>query len=97
MRLMLTSQLGGMDSQAELGEGNRSEYHNVSPGSYVAMMLVVKGTSSGGRPDVQMLRLTPPIEVDNGDVTGLQRQLNSSGKYTANSASTQKINLIGRS
>ena len=82
VRLMLTSQRGSevVDAPAELGEGNRFEYRNVSPGSYVAMMIVVKGMSSGGRPDMQMVRLTPSIEVGDGDVTGLQLQAEPLGQ-----------------
>jgi protocatechuate 3,4-dioxygenase beta subunit len=74
VRFILTSKLGGagMDAPEELRQGNRFEYQNVLPGSYVVVMLVVKGIFSGGQPDMQMVRLTPPIEVDNGDVVGVQ-------------------------
>src|ERR1022692_3408490 len=36
--------------------------------------------SSLGQPDMQMVRLTPPIEVDNGDVVGLQLQAEPLGQ-----------------
>jgi protocatechuate 3,4-dioxygenase beta subunit len=74
VRLFLLSKNGGagMDSPGELREGNRFEYQNILPGTYQAMLLVVKGLSGGGQPDMQMVQLTPPIEVDKSDVEGVQ-------------------------
>ena len=82
VRLILTSKLGGagMDAPEELRQGNRFEYQNVLPGSYVAVMLVVKGIFNGGQPDMQMVRLTPSIEVDNSDVVGVQLQAEPVGQ-----------------
>lgn len=76
VQLILSSKSGGgaMDSPEQLQGGNRFEYHNVLPGTYVAMMLVVKGMFTGGQPEIQMIRLNPPIEVDKTDVEGLQLQ-----------------------
>jgi hypothetical protein len=75
VRLYLTPKLGGLDfaNPEELSEGNRFEGQSVLPGTYVVIMLVVKGISSG-QPDTQMVRLNPPIEVDKADVTGVQLQ-----------------------
>ncbi|HMI54397.1 MAG TPA: carboxypeptidase regulatory-like domain-containing protein [Candidatus Saccharimonadales bacterium] len=82
VRLILTSKLGGagMDAPEELRQDNRFEYQNVLPGSYVVVMLVVKGIGSGGQPDMQMVRLAPSIEVDNSDVVGVQLQTEPVGQ-----------------
>jgi protocatechuate 3,4-dioxygenase beta subunit len=82
VRLFLTSTSGGagMDSPEELREGNRFEYKNVLPGTYVAMLIVVKGMLSGGEPEMQMLRLNPSIEVDKTDVEGVQLQAEPGGQ-----------------
>lgn len=81
-RFMLTSKSGvaGPDGPEELTQGNRFEYQNVLPGSYVAMMIVLKGMGNGGQPDMQMVRLTPPIEVDSADAVGVQPQPESVGQ-----------------
>jgi hypothetical protein len=62
----------------ELGEGGKFEFINVLPGSYVASLMIV--TFEGGRPDMRMLRLGPPIEVTNSHVEGLQLQPEASGQ-----------------
>jgi protocatechuate 3,4-dioxygenase beta subunit len=82
VRLFLTSKSGGpgMDSPEELREGNRFEYGNVLPGSYVAMLLVVKGMLTGGEPEMQMVRLNPSIEVDKTDVEGVQLRADPGGQ-----------------
>jgi protocatechuate 3,4-dioxygenase beta subunit len=82
VRFFLASKSGGagMDSPEELREGNRFEYKNVLPGTYVAMLLVVKGMLSGGEPEMQMVRLNPSIEVDKTDVEGVQLQAEPGGQ-----------------
>jgi protocatechuate 3,4-dioxygenase beta subunit len=74
MRVFLTSKSGGMemDDPGELSEGNRFDYQNVLPGTYLATLFVVKGMLTGGQPDMQVLRLKPSIEVDKNDVEGVQ-------------------------
>jgi hypothetical protein len=82
VRFFLTSKSGGagIDGPEELKEGNRFEYGNVLPGTYVAMLLVVKGMLSGGEPEMQMVRLNPSIEVDKTDVEGVQLQAEPDGQ-----------------
>lgn len=82
VRIFLTSKNGnaGMEDMQELTEGNRFEYRNVVPGTYVGMMMVIKGMLSGGEPEVQMVRLNPPIEVDKADVEGVQLQPEPGGQ-----------------
>ena len=81
VRVFLASKNGdvGMDNMQELTEGNRFEYQNVVPGKYVGMLMVVKGLS-GGQPDMQMVRLGPPIEVDKADVEGVKLQAEPGGQ-----------------
>jgi hypothetical protein len=82
VRVFLTSKSGGadMDGLGELSEGNRFEYQNVLPGTYLATLFVFKGMLSGGQPDMQMLRLKPSIEVDKNDVEGVQLQVEPGGQ-----------------
>jgi hypothetical protein len=82
VRVFLTSKLGGADMNGlgELAEGNRFDCQNVLPGTYVAMMLVVKGMFGGGQPEMHMVRLNPPIEVDRTDVEGVQLQAEPGGQ-----------------
>lgn len=83
VRVFLASKNGdaGMDDMQELTEGNRFEYPNVAPGTYAAMMIVIKGMlSGGGQPEVQMVRLSPPIQVDRTDVEGVQLQAEPGGQ-----------------
>lgn len=81
VRLFLTSKSdAGMDNPEELRKGNQFEYKNVLPGTYVAMLLVVKGMLSGGEPEMQMVRLNPTIEVDKTDVEGVQLQAEPGGQ-----------------
>jgi protocatechuate 3,4-dioxygenase beta subunit len=82
VRIFLASKNGmaDMDGPGELSEGNRFEYQNVLPGTYVAGLFVFKGLSSGGQPDAQVLRLKPPIEVDKSDVEGVQLQAEAGGQ-----------------
>jgi protocatechuate 3,4-dioxygenase beta subunit len=82
VRFFLISKNGGvgMDSPEELREGNRFEYENALPGTYVAMLLVVKGMLGGGEPEMQMVRLSPSIEVDKTDVEGVQLQAEPGGQ-----------------
>jgi carboxypeptidase family protein len=70
----------GMERMQQLTEGNRFEYPNVAPGTYVALMIVVKGMLSGGQPEMQMVRLTPLIQVDKADVEGVQLQAEPGGQ-----------------
>jgi protocatechuate 3,4-dioxygenase beta subunit len=81
-RVFLTSKSGGvdMDGPGELSEGNRFEYQNVLPGTYLATVFVVKGMLTGGQPDVQVLRLKPWIEVDKNDVDGVQLRAEPGGQ-----------------
>ena len=77
VQLILFSKSGNeeVSSGELLKEGNRFECQNVLPGNYEAMMIVVEGMLNGGqRPDVQMVQLTPSIEVDKTDVGGVQLQ-----------------------
>jgi protocatechuate 3,4-dioxygenase beta subunit len=73
-QLMLLSKGGGetTDAPQQLNDGGRFEYQNVLPGTYAGMLIVVKGMIAGERPDMQMVQLTPPIEVDKTDVEGVQ-------------------------
>ena len=70
----------GTEGMQELTEGNRFEYPSVAPGTYVAMMMVVKGMLSGAQPDMQMVRLNPPIQVDKADAEGIQLQPEPGGQ-----------------
>lgn len=80
VRLMLAGKGGdpGTNEPAELREGNRFEFNNVLPGSYVVMMISVKGLETG-QPQFQILRMTPSIEVENADVDNLQLQAEPNG------------------
>jgi protocatechuate 3,4-dioxygenase beta subunit len=80
VQILLTSKNGGaqVDSPTQLREGNRFEYGDVLPGSYVAMMMVVK--LSGGKPEMQMVRLTPSIGVDKDNVEGVQLRAEPGGR-----------------
>jgi protocatechuate 3,4-dioxygenase beta subunit len=81
VRFLLASNGGaGMDKPEELREGNRFEFENVLPGTYVARLLVVKGTLSGEQPEMQMVRLNPSIEVVKADVEGVQLQAEPGGQ-----------------
>jgi hypothetical protein len=82
VRFFLISKSGSADmgSPEDLREGNRFECENVLPGTYVAMLLVVKGMLNGGQPEMQMVRLNPSIEVDKNDVEGVQLQAESGGQ-----------------
>ena len=60
-----------MENLLDLAESNRFEYQNVLPGTYVPMMLVVKGITSG-QPDMQIVLLSPTIEVEKADVDGVE-------------------------
>jgi protocatechuate 3,4-dioxygenase beta subunit len=82
VRVFLTSKGGGadMDGPGELSEGNRFEYQNVLPGTYLATLFIFKGMLSGGQPDMQVLRLKPSIEVDKNDVEGVQLQAEPGGQ-----------------
>ena len=82
VRVFLTSKNGiaETDGAGELSEGNRFEYQNVLPGTYVASLFVFKGLSSGGQADLQVLRLKPPIEVHKSDVEGVQLQAEAGGQ-----------------
>lgn len=68
-----------MGEPQELTEGSRFDYQNLAPGTYVGMMMVVKGLNEG-KPDMQMVRLSPPIEVDKADVEGVQLQAEPGGQ-----------------
>jgi hypothetical protein len=74
VQIFLNSKSGGepMENREQLRGGNRFEYQNVLPGTYVAMMLIVKGALSEGRPETQVMQLRPQIEVDKTDVEGVQ-------------------------
>jgi hypothetical protein len=74
VQIFLNSKSSGepMENREQLRGGNRFEYQNVLPGTYVAMMLVVKGALSEGRPEMQVMQLRPQIEVDKTDVEGVQ-------------------------
>jgi protocatechuate 3,4-dioxygenase beta subunit len=64
-----------------LGEGNKFEYQDVLPGTYSAMVIVVKGIieGSGNRPDFQMVQLGPTIDVK-ADLEGLQLYAEPAGQ-----------------
>lgn len=70
-----------MDRPVPLMEGNRFVYENVLPGTYMGTLFVVKGMFGEGQrqPEIQMLRLTPPIEVEKSDVEGVQLQPEAAG------------------
>lgn len=82
MALALASTSGGgaMEGPEALREGNRFEYQNVLPGTYVAMLMVVKEISGGEQPQMQMVRLIPPIEVDKANVEGVQLHAEPGGQ-----------------
>jgi protocatechuate 3,4-dioxygenase beta subunit len=70
----------GMDNPEQLKGDNRFEYQNLLPGTYTAMMIVVKGALSEGRPEIQMVQLSPQIEVDKTDVEGVLLHLDPGGQ-----------------
>ena len=74
----------GMEDMQELTEGNRFEFPHVAPSTYVAMIIVVKDVkemlNGGGQPDVQMVRLNPPIQVDKANLEGIQLQPEPGGQ-----------------
>jgi protocatechuate 3,4-dioxygenase beta subunit len=82
VQVILTSKNGpvGMENPGQLKGGNQFAYQNILPGSYTAMMVVIKGALSEGRPDVQMVQLRPQIEVDKTDVEGVQLHLDPGGE-----------------
>lgn len=73
-QLILLSKSSGetTDAPQQLKDGGRFEYQNVLPGTYAGMMIVVKGMLGGERPEMQMVQLSPPIEVDKTDVEGVE-------------------------
>jgi protocatechuate 3,4-dioxygenase beta subunit len=81
-QMFLISKSGdaGMDNPQQLKGDNRFEYQNILPGTYTAMMIVVKGALSEGRPEIQMVQLSPQIEVDKTDVEGVQLHLDPGGQ-----------------
>jgi hypothetical protein len=80
MFLISKSSGAGMENAEQLKEDNRFEYQNLLPGTYLAMMIVVKGVLTDGRPEIQMVRLSPQIEVDKTDVAGVQLRLDPGGQ-----------------
>jgi hypothetical protein len=82
VQIFLTSKSGGesVDDREQLRGDNRFEYQNVLPGTYVAMMLVVKGALVEGRPEMQVMQLSPQIEVNKTDVEGVQLHGEPGGK-----------------
>jgi hypothetical protein len=80
MFLISKSSGAGMENAEQLKEDNRFEYQNLLPGTYLAMMMVVKGVLTEGRPEIQMVRLSPQIEVDKTDVEGVQLRLDPGGQ-----------------
>ena len=81
-QMFLISKTGGagMENREQLKGDNRFEFQNLLPGTYVAMMLVVKGALTEGRPEIQMLQLSPPIEVDKTDLEGVQLHAEAGGE-----------------
>jgi len=81
-QMFLISKSGGagVENAEQLKGDNRFEYQNIAPGTYMAMMLVVKGALTEGRPEIQMVRLSPPIEVDKTDVEGVQLRVEPGGE-----------------
>jgi protocatechuate 3,4-dioxygenase beta subunit len=74
VQIFLASKSGGepLENREQLRGDNRFEYQNVLPGTYAAMMLVVKGILTGAQPEMQVVKLSPQIEVDKTDVEGVQ-------------------------
>ena len=81
-QMFLISKRGGagMENREQLQEANRFEFQNVLPGIYAAMMIVVKGDLSAGRPEIQMMQLSPQIEVEKADVEGVQLHVEPGGE-----------------
>jgi protocatechuate 3,4-dioxygenase beta subunit len=81
-QMFLISKSGdaGMDNPEQLKGDNRFEYQNILPGTYAAMMIVVKGALCEGRPEIQMVQLSPQIEVGKTDVEGVQLHLDPGGQ-----------------
>jgi protocatechuate 3,4-dioxygenase beta subunit len=79
VQLMLVEKKGEPTANnVQLREGNRFEFDNVLPGSYIVTMFSAKGLETG-QPQIQVLPMTPHIEVENADVTGLQLQAEPNG------------------
>jgi hypothetical protein len=78
--LMSKSTGARIQNREQLKSDNRFEYRDVPPGTYAAMMLVVKGDLAEGRPEIQMLQLSPQIEVDKTDVEGVQLHAEAGGE-----------------
>jgi len=72
--LYSTGGAGTTDRPQQLSDGGRFEVQNLLPGTYTAMMMVVRGLLGGEQPQIQILRLTPSIDVDNANVDGVQLQ-----------------------
>jgi hypothetical protein len=70
----------GAENAEQLKGDNRFEYQDVAPGTYTAMMMVVKGALTEGRPEIQMVQLHPQIEVDKTDVEGVQLHAEPGGE-----------------
>ena len=81
-QMFLISKSGGagVENREQLQGDNRFEFQNVLPGTYAAMVIVVKGDLSAGRPEIQMVQLSPQIEVDKADVEGVQLHVEPGGE-----------------
>lgn len=77
--ITLSSQGHGEFEQQQLEEGGRFDFQNVLPGSYTATIIVVTGLFSSGKPGMQGMRLSEPIEVSNQNLEGLRLQPSPAG------------------
>ena len=74
-QLMLESKNGShevVDANEQLREGGKFEYRDLLPGAYQATLVSVKGPLTGKQPEIQVMPLSPAIEVEKADVDGLE-------------------------
>jgi hypothetical protein len=69
----------GINFPVEVGDGGSFEFRKVLPGSYTVRLDVFTGFLSDGRPGVQEMRVTQPIEVSDRDIEGLRLQPEAAG------------------
>jgi hypothetical protein len=69
-----SSWLVDVDKESKpLETDGKFEFKSVLPGSYTARVSVVVG-AGGGRPSLQILKLTPPVEVNEANIEGIDLQ-----------------------
>ena len=79
-QIVLVGSNGYSEQQGLIGDGN-FDFPSVPAGSYHAVLTVVSGVLNGQPPSVRAQRVRGSIEV-NGDVSGLQLQVDTAGDVT---------------